>query len=142
MRTNKPYKLIGVLPIFLLAIIFVSVIPSVSSDSLVINTFLNYEDSPSATSKTVTQGDSFNLILVAYGHGEQLEYEKLELVSSTLIFKEYVAGDHILDYTWLYSKTYTLNTGILTPGTYTLRFKMYNNNCNYGYSTPKSITII
>jgi hypothetical protein len=61
----KSYKLIGILPIFLLAIIFVSVIPSVSSDSLVINTFLNYEDSPSATSKTVTQGDYVNLYLVA-----------------------------------------------------------------------------
>ena len=72
MKTSKSYKLISILPIFLLAIIFVSIIPSVSSDSGAINTFLNYEDSPSATSKTVTQGDSFNLILIAYGHGESL----------------------------------------------------------------------
>jgi len=119
---NKPYKLMGILPIILLAVIFVSVIPSVSSDSGAINTFLKYEDTPSATSKTVTQGDSINLVLVAYGHGEQLSYEKLELVSATLIFQENVAGDQILEYTWLYSKTYTLNTAILNPGDYTLRF--------------------
>ncbi|MCX6750789.1 MAG: DUF4215 domain-containing protein [Candidatus Pacearchaeota archaeon] len=119
---NKSYKLTGMLPIFLLAIILVSVIPSVSSGSEVINTFLTYEDA-SATSKTVTQGDYVNLYLVAYGHGESLEYEKLELVSATLIFKEYVAGNQILDYTWLYTKSpYVLNTGILTPGAYTLRF--------------------
>ena len=112
----------GLVSLITLLFIFVSLMPLVNSDSLVINTFMNYEDSPSSTSKTVTQGDSFNVVLVAYGHGEALEYEKLELVSSTLIFKEYVAGDKILDYTWLYSKTYTLNTGILNPGTYTLRF--------------------
>jgi hypothetical protein len=96
--------------------------PLVNSDSLVINTFLVYEDSPSATSKTVTQGDSFNVVLVAYGHGESLQYEQLGLVPSTVIFKEYVAGDKIDTYTWLYTKTYTVNTGILLPGTYTLRF--------------------
>ena len=122
MKTKSSYKLIGMLPLFLLAIILVSVIPSVSSGSEVINTFLNYEDAPTATSKTVTQGDSVNLILIAYGHGEQLGYEKLELVSSTLIFQEGVLGTQVADYTWLYSKVYTLNTGILTPGTYTLRF--------------------
>ncbi|MGY4884740.1 MAG: hypothetical protein ACP5NZ_04145, partial [Nanobdellota archaeon] len=121
-KMNNSYKLVGILPIFLLAIILVSVIPSVSSGSEVINTFLNYEDAPTATSKTVTQGDSVNLILIAYGHGEQLYSEKLELVGATLIFQESVLGNQVADYTWLYSKVYTLNTGILTPGTYTLRF--------------------
>ena len=119
---NKTYKLVGLIPAFLLVVILLSVIPSVSSGSEVINTFLTYEDA-SAISKTVTQGDYVNLYLIAYGHGESLEYEKLELVSSTLIFKEYVSGDKILEYTWLYTKSpYVLNTGILTPGTYTLRF--------------------
>jgi hypothetical protein len=122
MKMNKSYGLVGIFSILLLSLLLVNIIPSISSGSDVINTFLNYEDSPEASSKTVTQGDSFNLVLVAYGHGEQLSYEQLELVSSTLIFKEYVSGDQILDYTYLYSKTYSLNTGILNPGTYTLRF--------------------
>jgi uncharacterized repeat protein (TIGR01451 family) len=116
---NNSYKLIGVLPLLLLAIIFTGL---VSASSGVINTFLTY-DNASAISKTVTQGDSVNLYLVAYGHGEQLYSEKLELVSSTLIFQENVAGDQIATYTWLYTKSpYILNTAILNPGTYTLRF--------------------
>jgi len=122
MKMNKSHNLASMSFIILLSLVFLSAIPSISSDSLVINTFLNYEDSPTSNSKTVTQGDSFNLVLVAYGHGESMEYEKLELVSSTLIFEEHVTGDQILEYTYLYSKTYTLNTGILTPGDYTLRF--------------------
>ena len=65
--------------------------PLVNSDSEAINTFLVYEDSPSATSKTVTQGDYFNVVMVAYGHGEALQYEKLELVGSSVIFQEYVS---------------------------------------------------
>jgi hypothetical protein len=122
MSTNKSYKLMSIFPIILLSLIFLSVIPSVSSsDSDVINTFLTYDDA-SAISKTVTQGDSFNVYLIAYGHGESLQYERLEFVSSTLIFQEYVAGEEYSPDNYLYTKTLTLNTGILIPGTYTLRF--------------------
>jgi hypothetical protein len=121
MNRQNSHKLIGILFLLLTSILLI-LIPSVSSGSEVINTFLVYEDTPEATSKTVTQGDYVNLYLVAYGHGESLDYEKLELVSTTLIFKEYVVGEQILDYTWFYNKAYTLNTGILNPGTYTLRF--------------------
>ena len=114
--------LMGIFFIMILSGIFVILMPFVSSGSEVINTFLVYEDSASATSKTVTQGDLFNVVMVAYGHGEALQNERLELVGSTLIFQESVSGDKIETYTWLYTKTYTINTGILTPGTYTLRF--------------------
>ncbi|HPD82037.1 MAG TPA: hypothetical protein PK357_02975 [Candidatus Pacearchaeota archaeon] len=115
--------LMGIFFIIILSGIFVILMPFVSSnDTLKINTFLVYEDSASATSKTVSQGDYFNVVMVAYGHGEALQSERLELAGSTLIFQESVSGDKIETYTWLYTKTYTLNTGILTPGTYTLRF--------------------
>jgi hypothetical protein len=114
--------LMGILSIITLSFIFAIFMPLVSSDSLVINTFMTYEDA-SATSKTVTQGDYVNLYLVAYAHGEALAYERLELVSSTLLFSENIAGENIETYTWLYTKSpYVLNTGILNPGTYTLRF--------------------
>ncbi len=112
----------GILSLIVLSFLFVTLMPLVNSGSEVINTFLVYEDSASSTSKTVTQGDVFNVVMVAYGHGEALQNERLELVGSTLIFQEAVSGDKIDTYTWLYTKTYTLNTGILTPGTYTLRF--------------------
>jgi len=132
---NKAYKLIFAVFVFFFSVVLLTSIPSVSSnDTLKINTFLVYEDSTSATSKTVTQGDSFNVVMVAYGHGEALQYEKLDLVGSATIFKEYVSGDKINTYTWLYTKTYTVNSGILVPGTYTLRFTARTVNGNEEYS--------
>ncbi len=119
MKTKNLF-LFGTFLLFLMLVpIFVSA--TTCPSSCTVNTFLKYESNVSANSLTVTQGDLVNLVMVAYAHGEKLSVEELDL-GSTLVLQEYEGGIEQTPYTYLYSKVFTLNTGILIPGTYTLKF--------------------
>jgi len=122
--------------IFLISLLLVPILVSAAScpSGCTVNTFLKYEDNVSATSKTLTQGDTVNLVMVAYSHGEKLSLEKLE-IGSTLILQENKEGVEQTTLSYLYNNIYTLNTAILIPGTYTLKFSATSLSGEKDYST-------
>lgn len=96
-----------------------------------IDAYLYFEQNAQANSLTVTQGDSFNVIMLAYSYGEKMNLQKLERVPITL-FSESKPGIEIYPnaYVYEYQKTYTVNTENFAPGTYTLRFTARTSQTN------------
>src|SRR3989344_5318647 len=104
-----------------IAFLFLAFAPLVSANTISVLTFA---DNSSAISKTVNQGDSFSVVLVATAFGETFSNEKLERIGNgptQIIFQESAPGIDQGGY-YTYSNTINVNTASFNPGTYTLKF--------------------
>ena len=110
-------KLLGI------AFLVLALAPIVSA-----GTWFDFEANPSASSMTISQGQSINLILTASSHNNvPVSLEKLEAISVAQIVSWNEPGSQFGS-THLWTKTYTLNSNTLGPGTFTLRFSAQTNN--------------
>ena len=145
MKTKNILKTI--FGIFLLALL---VAPFVSAGS----TWFYFESDTSASSMTLTQGQTTNLLLTATSHNNvPVSLEKLEAIQGSNIYLiEHwdESGTKQSETSYLFNKVYTLDSGTLNPGTYTLRFSATTNTgveyseltliVNSQSSTPKDTT--
>ena len=116
--------------------------------------WFDFETNPSASSLTVAPGTQLNLVMTASSHNNVVvSNEKLEAVGVGMLNSWNEPGTQYAS-TWLWTKTYTLDTNILGPGTYTLKFSALTNNGvesatlnlvispSAGDTTPPVITIL
>ncbi|MDP2672407.1 MAG: DUF5011 domain-containing protein [Nanoarchaeota archaeon] len=84
--------------------------------------WFDFESDPSASSMTVPQGAQLNLVMTASSHNNiVVSSEKLEAVGVGTLQSWNEPGSQFGS-THLWTKTHTLDTNILGPGTFTLRF--------------------
>ncbi|NCN86312.1 hypothetical protein GW932_00615 [archaeon] len=91
-----------------------------------VNTFLHYEDFSTQSSLTVTQGESVDILSVAYSHDGQFASEKLELVNVKTLFSETKSGTYVTTNTYTYNKKYVLSTTNLNSENYQIRLTVTN----------------
>jgi len=136
----KTKSILSIGIIFLSLLLVINFVSASCPTGCTVNTFLKYENAPTETTKTVTQGDNINLVLVAYSHGETLSLERLS-ANSTLILQENQLGIEQTTLTYLYNKVYSLDTSKLNPGSYTLKF-MANSQSGVSDFSGLTITIL
>jgi len=122
MKTNNLFK--AIFGIFLLAFL---VVPFVSAGY----TLFYFESDTSANSMTLTQGELVRLTLTASSHNNfPVSSEKLEAIQGSNIYLIDNWNEPGTQYgsTYLWTKTYTLDSGILNTGTYTLKFSATTNS--------------
>ena len=138
MKTKYLFLIFGILALFLIAnVSAMATINPANSCSNSVNTFLSYNKVSSNTTLTTTQGDSVSLSMAAMIPIEPLGMEQLEIVSNKLLFTDYLSGNYnsVADM-YTYTKSYSLNTQTLAPGTYTLKFTAFSqNDCSSDSST-------
>src|SRR3989338_7792255 len=89
--------------------------------------WFDFEADPNANSMTVSQGASLNLVMTASSHNNIIvSNEKLEPVGIGTLASWNEPGSQFGS-THLWTKTYTLDTNTLGPGTFTLRFSALTN---------------
>ena len=140
MKKMKTKSILSIGIIFLSLLLVINFVSASCPTGCTVNTFLKYENAPTETTKTVTQGDNINLVLVAYSHGETLSLERLS-ANSTLILQENQLGIEQTTLTYLYNKVYSLDTSKLNPGSYTLKF-MANSQSGVSDFSGLTITIL
>lgn len=107
--------------IFGMAFLFLALAPISAS------TWFNFEADPYATSLTVNQGDVLNVIMTASSHNNIIvSNETLEAIPGGLIMQWNEQGTQSGS-TYVWSKTYALDSNILGVGTYTLKFSATTN---------------
>ena len=92
--------------------------------------WFDFESDPSASSMTVPQGSSFNLVLTASSHNNVVvSSEKLEAIqgSNTYLLASWNEAGTQYSSTYLWTKTHPLDTATLGSGTYTLKFSATTN---------------
>ena len=90
--------------------------------------WFDFEADPNANSMTVSQGASLNLVMTASSHNNIIvSNEKLEAVGIGTLASWNEPGSQFGS-THLWTKTYTLDTNTLGPGTFTLRFSALTNS--------------
>lgn len=105
-------------------IVFFLALASMVSASI----WFDFEANPSASSMTVSQGQSLNLVLTASSHNNiVVSQEKLEAIPGGLLASWNEPGTQFGS-THLWTKTYTLNSNTLGPGTFILRFSAQTNS--------------
>ncbi len=105
-------------------IVFVLAFASIVSAGI----WFDFESDPNANSMTMSQGQSLNLVLTSTSHNNiPVSLEKLEAVSVGQLANWNTPGTQFGS-TNLWTKTYTLDSNTLGPGTFTLRFSATTNN--------------
>jgi hypothetical protein len=101
-----------------------------SAESDVVNTFLHFTDSPRETTKTITEGDSIEITVTAYGNYGELSVQNLEIVGTKNLFTTYLTGKWQSDNTFYYTRTFAINTDSLKipNGEYTIAFTVVDEN--------------